>query len=467
MLHIRHIPWYLLLSFFLVPACDKENTALFPIEKQPSLSTITASNPVTEDPNAWSVGDIIGLSAYRTGSQELYAGLGHKSYHTTDGLTFHPIDSKENIFYPGNGTGIDLVAFYPYKTLAHEHQYEIDLRNQAIQKNIDFLYSNNAKNQHKSVGNSHLIFQHALSKFVVEALPGTGLDANALTNLHLSITGVYTQASFLLSDGSFQPEGTLDTLVMHTEGIYSHAILLPGALSSARLHVGLASGEIFEGPLPELNLLAGTRYQYTVRIHKTHIELQTSEIAPWEGLENAPGSGSSNEIYYKPGDYFPNPYDPFTAMGVVYWIVAGSNGRSGKILSFGSSSQSWSTSEPKTIRAFSIYNGVFNMEAALAEDASLQSLPAFLWCTQEGNDWYLPARYELHILREQWENHATINTALELAGGEILCNDDHYWSATESNGNPSDQAEVYHFSDKGWYSTEKTAIQRVRAIKSF
>jgi hypothetical protein len=457
----------LIMGSCIVSGCDKDGHPRPPYTPHAAVSTLTTSLSGTEGTSSWSSGDIIGISAYRAGSASLHASFGHKAYRTTNGLTFSPLNPENKIFYPADGTALDLVAFYPYKPLVREHEYEIDIRKQNSPKDIDLLYSANAKNQDRHAESSHLIFKHALSKLVIETKPGTGLSANDLVGMSLSLSDVYTQGRFWLPDGSLLPQGTSGSLDMHANGLCHQAILLPGAFAAARLHISLASGETFEGPLPELNLLAGTRYHYVVNVHKTHITLQPSDIAPWEGIESMPGEGDTDEISYKEGDYYPNPNDPRTAIGVVYWLVPGSGGISGRILSFDSSEQAWSTNASYAVLANSITRGIVNMEKVMMEDFSLQLFPAFLWCYQKGHGWYLPARHELHILREQWENHASINTALVLADGEPLSHSDSYWCSSESISEPEGKAETYTFANKGWPSLEKTTKHRVRAILLF
>ena len=464
MLRTHHILGFVTAAC-LVLGCSKE--ALPHNKQQAAISTFTTTLPTAEAVSSWAAGDIIGISAYRAGSTTLHAGAGHRPYHTEKGTTFTPLSPEDKIFYPTDGSSLDLVAFYPYKTMIREHEYDIDIRNQSVPKNIDFLYSANAKAQDRFQENSHLVFRHALSKLVIEAKPGTGLVAGDLVGMSLGISGVYVQGHFLLSTGSLQPQGAPDSLGMYFDGLYYQAILLPEALATARLHVRLASGESFDGPLPELNLLPGTRYQYVVSIHKTHIVLQSTNIAPWEGLEDALEDGTTSELLYKEGDFYPHPNDPATAMGVVFWLVPGSQGLSGKILSLNSSEQAWSTAPHKELSANNITSGIANTEIAMKEDLFFQNYHAFLWCLLKGHGWYLPARHELHILREQWENYPKISTALVQAGGEPLDINDSYLCSSESRSSPTDKAESYSFLSKSWPPVDKATPYRVRAVIIF
>ena len=59
--------------------------------------------------------------------------------------------------------------------------------------------------------------------------------------------------------------------------------------------------------------------------------------------------------------------------------------------------------------------------------------PAFSWCTQKGNGWYLPAINELKTLCDLLFENAALNARLEaIPGGKPLVLP-QYWSSTEKS----------------------------------
>ena len=246
------------------------------------------------------------------------------------------------------------------------------------------------------------------------------------------------------------------------------AIILPGTSSEVGLTIRLENNNEYKAILPNnQKFKAGTIYSYNLIINRTGIVLTPPEIIDWNGIDDPPDTGSSTEMTYKTGDFYPNPTDVKTAIGIVYWTRPGSDGKEGKIVSFNSDNQKWSESSSVALNN-SITNGLINMSDIRLLDPSLQQFPAFLWCDKKGSGWYLPSRYELHILQEIWVyNRELMNDNILLAGGEIFAEFDTYLSSSESRSYPETMVETYSFFDKGWPSINKTDSYRIRAIKLF
>ena len=312
--------------------------------------------------------------------------------------------------------------------------------------------------------NNNPAFEHPLSQIIIIAEPGNGLGTTDLHDMGLSIERVCDSSVFPYSGEGLQILGTEASIAMHTEGLRSAVFLSSMVSTRARLVIRLAKGQIFESPLPNTVFLHGIRYDYHAIIHKTGVEIYPTSVATWHEAEDIPLQNNTYQI----GDYFPHPKDPSTAIGVVFWLSPGSKGKRGKILSLHATEDAWSTNNAKIINALSIFSGHINMNAILAEDPTRKHFPAFQWCANKGPGWYLPSRYELHILQEQWNTHSMqINKALEAASGHILLEDTYYWCSSESKDAAANKAEAYSFYSKSWASIDKTTTQKVRAIKVF
>ena len=463
-----YIGFSLILSVFVLSSCGKDDTQITSdIDVQVTRAFIS-SIKYSKSSADWSTGDVIGISAYKSGTGEVYENYEHKRYQTSGNNLFSPLTEADKIIYPLNGDSVDFIAYYPYKPGITNDIYEIDLSFQTSLKAFDFLYSSNAIDKSRNSAGVNLEFNHQLSKIVIDAIPGEGLTEQSLNEMSILIEGTYSNAAFNLSDGSLLPRGEKASIVMNTDGYHSEAIILPGFAPDIRIAVVLSGTDVYTAILPDKIFQPGTAYYYRVKINRTEIEIYSTNIAEWQGTDVPPGTGPSIEATYDVGDYFPNPSDAATAIGVVYWLAPGSARRSGKILSLDTSEKVWSINNTQTINAISIVSGVVNMNAAIAANPTLQSFPAFQWCADKGEGWYLPGRYELHVMREQWENNGTaINSAIEIAGGEVLSINDVYLTSSESKNYSASMAESYSFSTKVWLSNDKTTLQRVRAIKAF
>ena len=125
---------------------------------------------------------------------------------------------------------------------------------------------------------------------------------------------------------------------------------------------------------------------------------------------------------YAVGDYY---YDGVKE-GVVFEIW--DNGNSGKIVSMTKSSSTlqWSSDteeQKRQIGADSETDGAYNMAVVKAIADWETKYPAFKWCADLGEGWYLPAKQELQTI---YNNRTAIDANLTDVIGTSW-----YWSSTE------------------------------------
>ena len=129
------------------------------------------------------------------------------------------------------------------------------------------------------------------------------------------------------------------------------------------------------------------------------------------------------------GDY----YEVGNVKGVVVWVDESK--LKGKIISLDETTADvWSTSN-RTTGAQSTTDGKGNTAKVKALDNSLASFPAFKWCVEKGEGWYLPASDEVKCFLAI---APVINAVLTEHGGTAL--DSYYWSSTESDSNSETNA---------------------------
>lgn len=175
---------------------------------------------------------------------------------------------------------------------------------------------------------------------------------------------------------------------------------------------------------------------------------------------------------YKVGDY----YDDGKKQGVVFEVSA--DGKHGKIVSLTESSEKlqWSSDseEQKSfIGADDKMNGANNMAKVKSIARWREKYPAFAWCADLGEGWYLPAIYELKLFTINGEIQDAVNRTLATRGEKLAekgTNWWRYWSSTEHNYKYSDVefcawcVGMYdgstNYGDKSYYSY-------VRAVSAF
>ena len=420
-------------------------------------------------PTDWFADDTIGVTAYISNSTEIYLNGINKRYKSIDKSSFVPVAEEDKILHPLAGPSIDFIACYPYQTGAST-TYNISLSEQSNQRQIDLLYSNNAKNKTNVSGNIGLVFNHILSKIIIKVIPFGSLTKEDLYGMNVTIDNVSKEGTFNLADGSIRPSEQKFSIKMITEtdSSSSEAIILPGSASGVGFTIELANGNTYAADFrQEQQFLSGHVYTYNVMISQDVIYFSSIEIEGWTGVDNNSQEEIADEIVYKTGDFYPNPNNPKTAIGVIYWLKPGTGGKEGKLISSDSQWRNWGDSNEENLNT-SISTGIINWDIVINRNPSLDNFPAFKWCMDKGEGWYLLSRYELHVMNELWSaNQEYMNSNLELINGEPFTSDDVYLASSESRSWPNTSAELYYFSNKGWGPILKGDSARIRAVKEF
>lgn len=142
-------------------------------------------------------------------------------------------------------------------------------------------------------------------------------------------------------------------------------------------------------------------------------------------------------------------------------------GRHGKMVSVNESHLEWSSDsneQKRLIGADNEYNGAYNM-AKIKQIADWRyKYPAFAWCADFGEGWYLPAKWELLAI---YRNKDIINKAISLRGGRVP---ESYLSSTERDDKNS-SGEFYAWCvlmyDGSTYASLKSHSRYVRAVSAF
>ena len=420
----------------------------------------------------WSAEDIIGITAYVSESKDVYSDNINRRYKSAGNGAFVPAAEDDKIFYPSFANhSLDFIAYYPYKADT-DTTYNISLSDQSNQRQIDLLYSNNAKNKTKATGNIEFVFNHILSRIVINTTTSSSgnLTEDDLQGMTITINNVCDEAVFNLASGHLEPSTQKSSIKMKTEadGSSSKAIILPGQASGTGFTVKLTNGNTYSANFPQdQQFVSGHSYTYYATITLTGIHLSPLEIEDWVITDTTPQEEVADEIEYKTGDFYPNPNNPKTAIGIVYWLKPGTSGKEGKIVSVDTELRNWGDSDDTNLKT-SISTGIFNWDIIINNDPSLENFPAFKWCKEKGDGWYLPSRYELHVLNELWTAHREyMNSNIELIDGEPFTSSDVYMASSESRSWSNDNAELYYFSNKGWGPVLKSEPARIRAVKEF
>ena len=195
------------------------------------------------------------------------------------------------------------------------------------------------------------------------------------------------------------------------------------------------------------------------RVAKQEAEQKAKEEA---AKKKAEAKRLAAQKTYKVGDYY---YDG-TKEGVVFYVDA--TGKHGKIVSLTQtklqwcSTISWQSNVHITVGATSKSDGKANTDKVMARN-DRRNYPAFVWCRNRGDEWYLPARSEMAALVLHDSVREKINNTLQNHGASKLLKDD-YWTSTEYE----DKFAWYILEAKGHaYYEFKSNEFYVRAVAQF
>ena len=141
------------------------------------------------------------------------------------------------------------------------------------------------------------------------------------------------------------------------------------------------------------------------------------------------------ERTWKVGDY----YNVDGKEGVVFWVDE--TGRHGKIVSLDQVEKQWCSNAECKKRLTGIasdkYDGMRNLQSIQKISDWRNKYPAFAWCADHGDGWYLPAIKELELLLLNEEVHDAVNNQIAREGMAKLFSKgeyEAYWSSTEPRG---------------------------------
>lgn len=251
----------------------------------------------------WEAADMIGVFMLNDGTYNIAGGNANKAYvtETGDGM-FAPVtsDGKDNtIFFPADGTYMDITAYYPYAELDEENRYILNISDQSVQKNLEIMRGtptglafNNASPK------VDLIFRHKMAKINLTFVAGEGVNDDELKNSIAELMGFYTKGYYNPIKDQFTIDGEKGSFKILTaeNGKSAQGTIMPEKLSSGH-SLSITPGYYLEGApyvfeiSENQGFLSGKSYNYTVTFFRDKITISKLSIEDW-----TEGEGGSDTI---------------------------------------------------------------------------------------------------------------------------------------------------------------------------
>lgn len=298
MKHMRN--W---MTFFvgaaLLCSCSDQETFIEPREDavEASFQTMISELTTRATDTRWEEDDRIGIFAFPHGEPlseaTIHDGKANVPYSNSvagSSADFTPV--SEPILFPGDGSFLDFVAYYPYtENVTDEYMLPIDVSVQSPLSAIDVLYAATT-NHNKAFPAVRLVFKHQLSQI---ALTLTAEEGISLENAELTLKGATTSGTLDLANGTLALGELLGditpvTLVDGTgDQLSATAILLPGqAMEDLTLQITLGEGVVYTWTPPAHILTPNTKNRYALHLKSGEVALigTGTSIEDWGDGEN-------------------------------------------------------------------------------------------------------------------------------------------------------------------------------------
>lgn len=280
------ITWNLALLVMLC-ACNEEqpNASMSDEQSREVRFTSTVETAMTRAAGAaWTTGDRIGVYMLKSG-ETLAQGslLGEGAYVTNAGDGNFVSATNTPLEYPEDGSAVDFIAYYPYQEdVVSPYIYNINVADQTDPEKIDLLYSKNLTGRDLSSPTGNLQFYHQLSTLVLK------LKGENLTGVQVEISGLPTQATFALADGTLTvDDASTGDITMYTNADATEvsAVLIPQILTEPLSLTMTLNGKTqnFNVTIKDNELKAGERYSFTANVSDAGggVDIPAAEYEHW------------------------------------------------------------------------------------------------------------------------------------------------------------------------------------------
>ncbi len=364
---------------------------------------------------------------------------------------------------------------------------------QVVLESGTYNYTVTAEGYHPKSGTFTVAGEKVVNKVFLTA-DALSVTLNAPNSAEIWVNGVMkgtSRWSGTLNSGTYifearkagHKSATLSKHITSAQSVQSYTLPAPTPIFGSLIISGtpinadvtLDGKAVGQLPLKLGDILVG---EHTVMVSKSGYKSFTQSVTIVEGktatlnatltkqvTQTPSATTTSSGRVYKVGDY----YNDGVKEGVVFEVSA--DGKSGKIVSMKQTVLQWSSDaaeQRRLIGANKITDGAYNMAMVKAIPGWQDKYPAFKWCADLGEGWYLPSREELKSFIQNGTAQNAVNRTLVEKGGMKLYNkgDKYEWymSSTEL-GKFENWAVFMYFGNTHRYG--KGDYLTVRAVAKF
>jgi len=283
-------PAFALLFLISLFACEKEDRQLTTEDISPRFS---AGIKTKASDSIWHENDSIGIMMFQSGTDDILNNKFNCLYVTPDGDGLFTTEGSDAIIFPGDGSAVDFLSYYPYVEEQESFIFDINVADQTNLPAIDFMTSDRFEGASKNSPNVLLHFHHRLTKLVFNFKLEDETRGASVESFFIS--GMLTQGIYDMLAGEFEyddrSEEELEIPIDHDSKDYPTAtsIVLPREAGAGIVfHIILDDGREYEVALvDDLDFKTETMYIFNIALRdkETPTSISAAVIEPWQNVD--------------------------------------------------------------------------------------------------------------------------------------------------------------------------------------
>lgn len=246
----------------------------------------------------WAGNESIGIFMKKNKAEDLsdgniVNGTANRRFTAAADGTLSPASEEEAFIYQQDGSKVDFVAYYPYRTTVSGGTLAIG----SAGDNSEVLYSNNATGKYKGKASVKLNFGRTTSKIIMNIANGVGVSEDDLETIEVKVNGMYTGGILNLATGNVEYTGSPETITatVSEAGKKAELVVMPTVSTPAagrKIIFSAASGvsQIYDFAADH-KFEMGKQYTLDVTFSISGIEVTISDITDWV-VEEETGNAS-------------------------------------------------------------------------------------------------------------------------------------------------------------------------------
>lgn len=295
----------LAISAILLTSCNNDDNGDYAYDGQVRFSSGVSTTRVGgTNGDQWEGTENIGIYMVEHGAAAIMENAENIKYNTSSTGTAAMFTSTTPIFYPVDDTQkVDFIAYHPYNSSVIDYLYKINTTNQSTQSDIDLMQSiadNSGSGYDKTQKSDYvnLVFNHQLTKLIINTTPDDGLYQADLAKMTVTIKGLYTQADYHINTCAFgTPYNNTDPIVTATTtpGSLYEAIVVPQSFAGNVVTVEFAlnnnKNEVFVYEVPATTFQSAEKHIFNVKVQRTKVQVRGT-INAWRPVGAINGSAT-------------------------------------------------------------------------------------------------------------------------------------------------------------------------------